>query len=244
MSLSTEREIQDYYSDRDVARAYVENRFKSEVHLLLHDRQVAAVQELVDRDRPAWILEIAPGPGRLTRSIRPSGGRVCVEFNQSMIEEGRAACSASTGFWVRGNGFQLPFEQTFDLAHTFRFIRHFRPGDRERLYRELGRVLKPRAWLVFDAVNEHVSGPLRQAHPDDFPIYDALYSERELRDELSAAGFESIELIPVQKYYRLQLASQTWIGPRASWLNRAIVRGLERSPRRDGLEWIVRCRRA
>ena len=30
----------------------------------------------------------------------------------------------------------------------------------------------------------------------------------------------------------------------AGWLNRLVIRGLERLPRRDGLEWVVTCRRA
>jgi ubiquinone/menaquinone biosynthesis C-methylase UbiE len=243
MSLSTEREIQGYYSSPDVAARYVANRFVSEVHRLLHEQQVAAVQGLIERCNPEWILEVAPGPGRLTRCVRPSRQRVCLEFNEGMIREGRGACDPGTGDWVRGNGFQLPFEQTFDLAYTFRFIRHFHGADRERLYGELRRVLKPGGWLVFDAVNERVSRPLREAHPEEHPVYDKLYSEDELRSELSRAGFEAIELTPVQKWFNLQSASQRLLGPRANWLNRAIVRTLEQLPRRDGLEWIVTCRR-
>jgi ubiquinone/menaquinone biosynthesis C-methylase UbiE len=173
MPLATEREIQDYYADRDVAARYVRERFVSELHRLLHDRQVAAVQRLIDRHRPARVLEVAPGPGRVTRDVRPTGRRVCLEFNAGMIEQGRRACDPATCLWVRGNSFRLPFGEAFDLAYTFRFLRHFRRGDRSRLYAELRRVLRPGGWLAFDAVND-----------------------------------------------------------------------LERLPRRDGLEWIVTCRRA
>lgn len=244
MALSTEREIQGYYSSPDVAAQYVANRFVNEVHRLLHERQVEMVQKLIDRSNPQWVLEVAPGPGRLTRCVRPGGRRVCLEFNEGMIREGRDACDPKAGEWVRGNGFQLPFEQTFDLAYTFRFIRHFRGADRVRLYQEFCRVLRPGGWLVFDAVNERISRPLREAHPQEYPVYDKLYSEDELRAELSKAGFESIELTPVQKCFELQSTSQRLIGPQINWLNRIIVRTLERLSRRDGLEWIVTCRRA
>lgn len=244
MAFSTEQEIQGYYSSPEVAAKYVAHRFVSEVHRLLHEQQVAAVQSLIDRVHPNWILEVAPGPGRLTRCVRPSNQRVCLEFNEGMIQEARRTFDPRNGEWVRGNGFQLPFEQTFDLAYTFRFIRHFHGDDRERLYRELHRVLKPGGWLVFDAVNQHVSRPLRNAHPEEYPVYDKLYSADELRGELAKSGFEAIELAPVQKYFGLQSASQRLIGPRANWLNRIIVRLLEQLPRRDGLEWIVTCRRA
>lgn len=244
MSLATEQEIKSYYASRTLAAGYVQNRFVSELHRLLHDRQVAAVQRLIDRHRPAWILEVAPGPGRVTRCLRPTGRRVCVEFNQAMIEQGLAACSPSDSDWVRGNGFQLPFGAAFDLAYTFRFVRHFHRADRNRLYAELRRVLRPGGWLVFDAVNERLSRPEREAHPEEYPVYDKLYRPDELRDELRQAGFVDIDLQPVQKSMRLQSKSQVLVGPRANWLNRLIIRGLERLPKRDGLEWIVTCRRA
>jgi hypothetical protein len=89
-----------------------------------------------------------------------------------------------------------------------------------------------------------VSRPLREAHPEEYPVYDKLYRAEELHDELAAAGFEAVALEPVQKFLAPQSWSQWLVGPRANWLNRLLVRALERLPRRDGLEWIVTCRRA
>lgn len=243
MALATEREIQQHYSDRATAAAYVGRRFVSELHRLLHDRQVAAVQRVLDRSGAGDALEIAPGPGRVTRDVRPRGRLVCLEFNESMIEQGRPACGPAAS-WVRGNGFRLPFAEAFDLVYSFRFIRHFRRADRERLYAEVRRVLRPGGWFVFDAVNERLSRPLRLAHPEEYPVYDKLYSPGELRDELTAAGFAAVALEPVQKCLKLQSWSQVFLGPRCGPLNRAVIRTLERLPRRDGLEWVVTCRRA
>ncbi len=95
-----------------------------------------------------------------------------------------------------------------------------------------------------DAVNERISKPLRDAQPDEYPIYDKLYRSEEVQKELTGAGFKSVEIVPVQKYYRLQHWSQVLLGPRANWANRLTIRALERLPRGDGLEWIVTCRRA
>jgi SAM-dependent methyltransferase len=242
MSLASESEIKSAYSSRDVSKGYVAERFASELHRLLHDRQVATVQGVIDRVRPERVLEIAPGPGRLTRDIR-AGKLFCLEYNEGMIEEGRAAC-AGRATWVRGNAFALPFAPAFDLVYSFRFVRHFHRADRERLYGEIRRVLRPGGYLVVDAVNERISGPLRQADPQLYPVYDKLYRPDTLRAELAAAGFEMLELSPVQKRFRWQVRSQVWLGPRANWLNRLVIRGLDRLPARDGLEWIVTCRRA
>ncbi len=242
MPLATEHEIQASYRGEQLAERYVAERFASELHRLLHERQVEAVQKVIDRCRPNDVLEIAPGPGRLTRDLRFSGRLVCLEFNEGMIAQGRVR--AASAAWVRGNGFRLPFARAFDLAYTFRFIRHFHAQDRGRLYAEIRRVLRPGGLLVFDAVNERLSRGLRERRPEDYPIHDELYRPERLRSELHAAGFENVELLPVQKWYAWQYRSQVLLGPRASWLNRFVIRALERLPRHDGLEWIVKCRRA
>lgn len=239
---SSPEEIQAAYSGSAVAAGYVRQRFESELNQLLHDRQRAAVQRAIDRVRPAHALEIAPGPGRLTRDVKPPGSLVCLEYNWGMIDQGRAACGARA-FWVRGNGFHLPFAPHFDLVYSFRFVRHFHREDRERLYAEVRRVLNPGGLFVMDAVNEAVSRPLREASPKDYPIYDELYRPEALRAELRGAGLEPLGLRPVQKCLRWQSRSQVLLGPRANWLNRLVIRALERLPWRDGLEWVVTCRR-
>jgi SAM-dependent methyltransferase len=242
MAITGECDLQNRYRGKVQAERYVCERFSNELGRLLHERQLVEVQGIIERVQPQRILEIAPGPGRLTRGVRWSGLLACLEFNEGMIEQGRLACS--NGLWVRGNGFQLPFASAFDLVYSFRFVRHFRRADRDRLYEEIRRVLRPRGYFVMDAVNERVSKPLREAEPEAYPIYDKLYRPEELGQELAQAGFELLTLQPVNRYWSWQARSQVFLGPRANWLNRLMIRTLERLPRRDGLEWIVTCRRA
>lgn len=243
MSLATESELQAAYSGKDTARRYVGDRFTTELNRLVHDRHVALVNELIAKTRARRVVEIASGPGRVTGAVQLSGRVVCLEYNVDMIEEGRRTCDAK-GYWVCGNAFQLPFGKCFDLAYCFRFVRHLRLKDRHRLYGEIRRILKPDGYFIMDAVNERFAGPLRQSHPEDYPIYDKLFTREELCTELIDAGFEPLALLPVQKFYRRQWLSQVLLGPRVYWLNRLLIRGLERVPRRDGMEWAVTCRRA
>ncbi len=242
-SLSTEHEIQSAYHGTDLAEAYVAERFESELNRLLHESQVEAVHEVMRSHRPEATLEIAPGPGRVTRDTRPAGTLTCLEFNEGMIAEGRRNTGDSVE-WVQGNAFELPFESQFGFVYSFRFIRHFKHEDRQRLYEQIRNVLQPDGWLVFDAVNVVQSKPLRDANPEAYPVYDKLYERQELIDELTAAGFTDISLKTVQRFYSWQLRSQILVGPRSKWLNRCLIRGLETLPRRDGLEWVVTCRRA
>jgi 16S rRNA A1518/A1519 N6-dimethyltransferase RsmA/KsgA/DIM1 with predicted DNA glycosylase/AP lyase activity len=83
--VATEKAIQDSYASADVAANHVRQRFASDLYRLLHDREVAAVQRLIDQVQPERVLEIAPGPGRLTREMRPSGSLICLEYNEGMI---------------------------------------------------------------------------------------------------------------------------------------------------------------
>src|SRR5688572_5565825 len=104
MTLATENEIQSAYRGNDTAQAYVDQRFVSELNRLLHERQVAAVQRVMDEQQPARTLEVAPGPGRITRDVRPTGQLVCLEYNEGMIAEGRANTPSSVQ-WQQGNAF-------------------------------------------------------------------------------------------------------------------------------------------
>jgi SAM-dependent methyltransferase len=243
MALANEAELRRAYEGEPIAAKYIEQRFANELYRLLHERQVVTTQRLMDKVRPKCVLEIAPGPGRLLRDLRPTGMVVCLEYNEAMIQHGRPACDGKA-VWVRGNGFQIPFVQIFDLVYSFRFVRHFHRQDRERLYAEIRRVLKPGGAFVMDAVKERISRRLREENPAEYPIYDKLYRLEELRKELTDAGLLPVRIDAVQKRYRWQYRSQVLLGPRANWLNRFVIRALERLPGGDGLEWVVTCRRA
>ena len=242
MALATESELMAAYDDDKVAEKYVEHRFDNELNRLLHDRQVRTVNRWIQRTSPRNLLEIAPGPGRLTRDIRCCGKLTCLEYNEAMIRQGKRACSKDVK-WIRGNAFDLPFEDSFDFVYTIRFIRHFHLEDRDRLYEQIRRVLRGGGIFIFDAVNETVSAPLRRRDPASFPIYDKLYrSESELRIELQAAGFETVEITPVQRWIYVQYPAQVLLGPRSRWLCRGVIRTFERLRRGPALEWIVTCR--
>jgi len=245
MSLSSESEIGVAYQGAEVAAQYVEQRFASELNCLLHERQVAAVNEVIGQPQPRRVLEIAPGPARLTRDVRFDGELICLAYNRGMIDVGKATATGRVR-WVQGNAFALPFAGgSFDLVYSFRFVRHFRHDDRTRLHREIRRVLRPGGTLVLDAVNQEVSGPLRAACPEDYPIYDKLYaSEAELREELDEAGFAVNRIVGVQRWYNAQYCAQVLLGPRSRRLCRLAVRTLEALRRGPSLEWIVTCRRA
>jgi ubiquinone/menaquinone biosynthesis C-methylase UbiE len=243
MVLQSEAEIQAAYHGSDVATNYIDRRFVAPVMGLLHRRQVAAVNRVM-ASSPAATLEIAPGPGRITRHVEFSGQLTCLEYNGAMIEEGRRACRDNVR-WINGNAFEMDFAAKFNFVYTFRFIRHFDDQDRRRLYNRIAAVLQPGGVFLMDAVNEQVSAPLRQACPAEYPIYDKLYCNvDEIKDELAPHGLILESATPVLKRFGAQSRLQNVVGPRCGWLCRSLIAALECGPSRLPLEWIVQCRRA
>jgi SAM-dependent methyltransferase len=144
---------------------------------------------------------------------------------------------------LRGDAFSLPLAAAFDFVYSFRLIRHFGADDRRRLYREIRRVLRPGGRLMFDAVNEKVSEPVRRRHKEEHRHYDATFTLQELRKELEAAGFivESVE--GVQHRFSLLYQLQVLVAPRSAMCARWAMNLVDRTGG-PPLEWIVICRPA
>jgi ubiquinone/menaquinone biosynthesis C-methylase UbiE len=240
--------IRRHYRDRDVAQGYLERRFEVPLGELLHARQLRVLRELVERRRLRKILEIAAGPARLTADLARLTGRpgVLLDASAPMLALARERLEAVGGprwSYVLGDAFQLPFRGGFDLVYTFRFLRYFRAPERARLYREIARVLAPGGLLVFDAVNEVVSAPLRRRSPEKYPIYDALLRPEWIRNELAVAGFECESLQGVQHRFVRLTRLQNLLAPRSRSLCRAGIELVDRIGGGEPLEWIVTCRR-
>lgn len=109
----TQSEIKASYAGEQFAEEYVERRFEGGLFKLLHDRQVAAVQQVLDEHRPQRVLEVAPGPGRVTRDVRFNGEWVCLEFNEGMLKVGKSA-SREGITWVQGDAFAISEDGPFD----------------------------------------------------------------------------------------------------------------------------------
>ena len=240
-------DLRDAYRDDRVASSYVEERFRAPLGALLHQRQVAALRSVIGRSRPERVLEIAPGPARLTVDVAPMLGAppVVIDASPQMLVQARRRLAAvdHQASMVEGDAFQLPFTATFDLVYTFRLIRHFDDPDRARLYGQIARVLKPGGYLVFDAVNETVSRPLRErARPGDHQHFDALLTRESVISELSDEGFAVERLIGVQHRYPLLQQIQILVGPRSSVMARAAMEVVDRLGG-EPMEWVVVCRR-
>jgi SAM-dependent methyltransferase len=242
------QDLQKAYQDDKVARDYVATRFVSPLGALLHARQVDVVRQVIQAHGVKQAAEIAPGPARVTVDVAALLSRVTLfDASAQMLGEARRRLGerglAGRAGLVQADAFRLPVSAHFDLVYSFRLIRHFEDGDRQKLYRQIAGILKPGGWLVFDAVNEVVSAPIRaKAKPGEFQHYDALLRPESLRAELRDAGFEVVSLVGVQHRFSAMMGVQVYVAPRSAALARAAMSMLDRLGG-EPLEWVVVCRR-
>jgi len=241
-------QVREAYRDERVADRYVDERFREPLGALLHARQVACLTRVLQKLKPQRVLEIAPGPARLTVDVAPFLGPrpVLIDASAQMLAQARRRLGsrvAATCRFIHGDAFSLPFTSTFDCVYTFRLIRHFEQEDRKRLYAQIARVLRPGGVLVFDAVNEVVSRPFRQANPGEHQHYDALLQRDELEQELQSSGFRLMETHGVQRRYPVLAGLQVLVAPRSRLLARGAMEVVDRVGGGPPLEWIVTCTR-
>ena len=239
--------IRAAYQDEGVARRYVDERFRTPLGALLHDRQSQVLRTAISAQAGSDVLEIAPGPARLTTGVirccraTDARRRQCGNARRSQAPSlcGRCRHAIHVGPWRC----VLPaIPVTFRSRVPFRLIRHFGAEDRLRLYREAARVLKPGGRLVFDAVNERVYEPMRTI-ADGKDHYDASVDRQALRAELAAAGFEVESLAGAQHRYAILHRLQVLVAPRSAKLARLAMNVVDRFGGGEPLEWIVICRR-
>ena len=247
--------VAQVYEDGDVAAAYLDKRLRFAWQRLLHRRQLACLQAVIDANGPVRVLEFAPGPARLSAELSGVSRGVMLENSASMARIARKRLTQkqldSTWTVLEGDAFAadaLLGDERFDLAFSFRFIRHFREADRIRLYGQLSRALKPRGLLVFDVVNSVmrrlIDGDVPPARPGELSVYDETYTPERFRSEMRSNGFETIRMVPVVRRFPFQARLSHRLDGRTPRIADALVELLEVAPSREPLEWVAVCRKS
>lgn len=255
MSIADERNsIAAAYEDETVVLGYLENRQRYAWQRLLHARQCALLNAWLRRSGAARVLEVAPGPARLSVELDGVSSGIMVENSQEMVAVARKRLrdAGRSDNWrvIHGDAFGLGAllsGQQFEFAYTFRFLRHFRDAERNRLYAELRDRLAPGGVLAFDVVNlaelRRIESLAIRKSAQEIDIYDVAYSAESFRDEMATAGFEVVELVPIVGRFALQGALSYRLERWAPTVADALVRGLESLPSRQPLEWVALCRK-
>lgn len=213
----------------------------------MHAAQVKVVNDVIQAHGVKRVLELAPGPARISRDVVGFERGYLCEFNDAMLKVARRRLAGATVDWqiVRGDAFHLPFKPSIalDMVYSFRFVRHFEADNRTALYRQVRSVLKDGGLFVFDVVNVKVGLPARTREAaDHYPIYDEFYTPEGLKQELVEHGFTPLSLTDVMRHMTLQQQIQVLVGPRSNGLARELISLLERVPGQP-LEWVAVCQK-
>jgi ubiquinone/menaquinone biosynthesis C-methylase UbiE len=240
-------ELQRYYQDRDVAHEYMQRRTRQPLNGVLHGRQIQFLNRVIAERAPARVLEIACGPGRLTTAMRGIRLGVAVDSSPAMLETAQHRLNGQAATWsfLRTDAFVLPFRsESFDAAYTLRFVRHFQLADRQRLYQEVRRVLRPRGLFMIDALNRDVSYPYRVKRGlQRYQIYDVLYRREEIESELQAAGFRVAAVEGIIKHFTVQRVLNRLRRVKLGRLAAALIASLEHVPGGNPETWMLLCER-
>lgn len=199
-TLKGHKPIKEYYEQEDVASKYIDSRFANPSGRIQHIAHVKFIQSALEEYDVKRVLEIAPGPARLSKFIKVNGLMIAVDRSMAMLKQAKEAinnCGKKSDWaFILSDAFSLPFkEKSFDCIYSFRFFRHFDFEDRKKLFSECHRVLKDSGILIFDMDNKNVVGRLRKkAGMVEPPIYDELFTSDELKDEATKNNFKQITI--------------------------------------------------
>ena len=234
-----------FYQDRDVVGSYLQRRTAQPLNGVLHRGQVAFLNRVVSERRPARVLEIAPGPARLTAELAFAGRGVAVDASPQMLAVARQRLRGRPGEWLlaRGDAFRLPVaDHSVDLVYTTKFVRHFQRDDRTKLYAQVRRVLRPGGAFVLDAQNRAVSLPHRERKGlDKYPIYDVLYDLPELMNELQAEQFRVARVAGLVRHFGIQSRLNRLRHLKLGAVASTLVRLVELLPSAAPSTWMVLC---
>ncbi len=246
-----EDSVRDLYQDEQVAEGYIDERMRHTWWQHLHSVQVAAINRAIARTHAEKgghgdVLEVAPGPARLTTELVGVHQGTMLEASPQMIAvaKRRLQEAAIDHLWtiIEGNAFDLSeLPENFDLVYTFRFIRHFKQAERRRFYQQAAARLRPGGYLLFDLVGEQATAAERRRMgvQQGLDVYDVTYeTPADIAKELAEDGFSLVELTPALKHFGLQSRLSYRLDSRMPGLVGFTIRMLEQMPSNHPLEWI------
>ncbi len=188
--------LKERYQDIPTAKFYLRDRFSEPLWQMVHQKEVNFINNFFKKNKPKKILDLATGPGRIARDLKYFKEGIALDFNQSMLKEAKLNLDLKKWQVLKGDAFNLNFKGEFDAVLCFRFLRHFNLADRKKIYKQIKKVLRPKGYLIFEALNKNMK---RGKYIEKFTgawdktIKDEIYTLTKLKKELLSVGFKLIK---------------------------------------------------
>jgi len=251
-NIVTKNEFKVYYTRKEVVDKYVEKRFTTLFGRVLHNGQVAAVNQAIAKYKINNVFELACGPGRVTVGVKGIKKGFALDSSNGMLELAKQRMnklSSEKNKWefVKGDAFKIGkifASKKYDMVFSFRFLRHFIDADRGRILFQINKILKRGGVLVFDAPNENIEKKIRHIlGKSKYPVYDFLWDEKGLIREIKEAGFYKIKLIPNIKHFWIEgMISKISLVVGFAGISLKLINFIESiGSGRNPYEWVVVC---
>lgn len=209
------KDLRDQYRQPEFVDRYEKKRFSSFLGKLTHDMEIKATKSVLEPIHPSKLLEIAVGPGRISKDIDFFDVGVGIDTSKPMLEIAKKYVRDNRWDFLNADVMKMPFHNnSFDAIVTFRLIRHFTKEERIRAYQEIRRVLIDGGILIMDALNNN-TGIITKLFDKIYifatrlitgtseTTYDCRYTREELKKELLEAGFELKSIHGIVHTYNL-----------------------------------------
>lgn len=235
------------YRKEHMVRPYINERFSKPLGRVQHCCQVEFINRVIKEYNVRSVLEVACGPARLTAEVRGFEKGVAIDSSEKMLEVAKNRTSKEVPWqFQEGDAFRLNFKNKFDSVYSFRFIRHLKLDNRNKIYDQIKGVLNPKGLFIFDAIRYDKPRFLQKYESGgEILVYDKVYKNKlELQNELKEAGFELLKLHScIEHFYIQAFFSRITHIFKNDWLGIRIIQFLEKIKIGHPLEWIVLCQK-
>ena len=148
--LSTPQEINNYYQQKEVVLKYINKRFSEPLNRIEHFRQVEIINSILAEFQPQNVLEIAPGPARITTELKIERG-TSIDSSVEMIRLAKERMKEKGKSWtfLQQDFFTFAPKNNPDFIFSIRFLLHFHSQDRTRIYHKVHSLLQPEGLFLF-----------------------------------------------------------------------------------------------
>jgi len=236
------------YKKHTTVDNYFSKRFGGPMAHASHLQEITLINKILRSIPPTGkILEIAPGPARLSTMISYEGVKMGIDRSREMLEVARERLQGKNWCLIEGDAFLTPFPRdSFNIVMMFRFFRHFYLQDRESLLTEVRRISKKGGFLVFEALNNNMP-PLarRYMRIGQSEVYDELWNWDELKEELNNFGWEVVAVWPILSHFKISYLIDKLFSPfgRTSIIGVKLINLMDKISTKDAYQWDVLCRK-
>lgn len=204
------KNLRKHYNREDISKSYEKLRFSNLAGQIEHFIEINLINSIIKKEKPDTLLEIATGPGRLTKNIKLWNKGIGIDYSTNMLRLAKKNVNNKNWKFIRADVTKMPFKNNFfDMIISFKLLMHFNYNERKKAYKEVKRVLKRNSLFVFDIGNKKYHKPnlmkgllkfyriFFKAKQDNklLPlIYNTLITKDDLIKELKRNNFSVVEI--------------------------------------------------